>query len=513
MSAIPTQNTQEQVTAARIRYAMMTRYNPIRGLTPELLGLQLEEYRMGGMRVTRTWDVIKDRWPILKSVAMKREKAAARVPWDVLIREDVPEARRPEAEQQRDVLKRFWNSVRATAVIDQNQQGGVRMLLRQMMEAIGHRHAVHEIVWKPNRAGVLSAEFRFCPLWFFESRTGKLRYLQSEGAIDGVELVPNKWLVTCGDGLMEACAVAYMYRDMPLKDWSAFSEKFGIPYIHGETSAKPGTAEWDAAATALENFGSDGALLTEPGVKITPLQVGSQGQATFEPAIKLQDAYAAILWRGGDLGTQSAGNSVGASLQGDESDSLLEDDCLMLAETLQEQVERVVLQYAFGPEVEPLAYFTLLLPKKKNVDLDIKVDQFLVGAGARISVREAMERYGRKEADAADEVLQRGSGGSQFGAAAADVASTAEVLGVLANEQDPRLIQEALSEVAAALSDRLAPLRQRIQVVLAETDLAKQRRLIDELRLDLPKYLPQDAADGLTRAFSRVLGAGVVGGF
>ena len=55
----------------------------------------------------------------------------------------------------------------------------------------------------------LTATFRFCPLWWFEGTIGRLRFLPTEFAIYGVDMEPGGWLVTVGDGLMEACSVAY----------------------------------------------------------------------------------------------------------------------------------------------------------------------------------------------------------------------------------------------------------------------------------------------------------------
>lgn len=505
--------SKSQVSVSRVRQAMQARFNAISGLTPALLAMQLEEYRLGGMRIGKLWDAIEERWPILKSVAAKRKKSVARLPWDILVREDLADDQHEMAEKQRLVLKGFYNRVRATTVLNQNERGGLKLLLRQMANAIGQRHSVHEIVWRPRPNGELEAEFRHCPLWFFENRIGQLRYLTHDGAIEGVTMDPRQWLVSSGDGVMEACSVAYMYRDLPIKDWLSFCEKYGIPFIHGTTTATYGSDEWNQAETAIGNIGSDGAILTAPGVTVTPLQVSTSGEVAYKGLIDLHDRYATILWRGGDLSTQSADQSVGASLQGDESETLMADDADSLSETLQEQVDRVVLEYTFGPDVEPLAYFSLRTPQKRSIELDLRVDEFLVKHGVRLSVADAMERYGRTPAPDDAEVLRVSSGGGAGPQQIlSDMEGASEVLDVLANESSPRLIQEALREVAEALSAELAPLRVRLEQIAAEPDSAVQRKMIEQLRKDLPGMLPKGQGGRVQLAFSRLLGAGVVGG-
>lgn len=503
------------ITTARITQAMRSRFNPISGLTPELLAYQLEEYRIGGMRVARLWDAIEERWPILKSVASKRKKAAARLPWEILIREEIPEEQQIQAEKQRDVLKRFYSRIRVTSVLNQNERGGVALLLRQMMHAVGQRHSVHELVWQPRPDGSLGAEFRHCPLWFFENREGRLRFLPSEGAINGVDMDPRQWLVTCGDGLMEACSVAYIYRDLPLKDWLTYSEKFGIPFLHGKTTAQIGSPEWTQAETALTEFGSDGAILTSPEVEINPITVGALGQATYEQLISLHDRYASTLWRGGDLSTQSQGQGVGANLQTEESDILLGDDAANLSETLNEGVDLAVLRWHFGPDVEPLVYFQLHTPQRKNVDLDLKVDQFLSGHGVQLGVDDALERYGRTAPAADESVLTAGPGpmpAADPGQLASELAGTGDVLNALANESDPVLIREALREVAEALANELAPVRARLEMIAAEPNLQRQMELISQLRTELPQMLRKTPGGAVQLAFSRLLGSAVVGG-
>ena len=159
----------------------------------------------------------------------------------------------------------------------EDESGGFSLLVRQMADAIGKRYSVHEIVWEPGAHGTLTATFRHAPLWFFEATSGRLRYKLQDGAATGVDMDPDTWLITVGDGIMEACSVLWVYKHLPLRDWLSYSEKFGMPYLLGKTQAIFNSQEWQAMVSALMGFGNDGAAVVGGADDIVPVQVGGGG--------------------------------------------------------------------------------------------------------------------------------------------------------------------------------------------------------------------------------------------
>ena len=252
----------ERITTERIQMSIRARFNPIPALTPRLLGAWLESFRLGFFRnIALAWDAIERRDYTLAAVAPKRKKAVARHGWEILTVDDSAEARR-----QKLALEYFYNHLTATTALEENETGGLALLIRQMMDAVGKRYAVHEIIWQPggtpggNAADFtpnLTATFRFCPLWWFEGTQGRLRFLPSEFAIYGQDLEPGGWLVTVGDGIMEACSVAYAFKHLSLRDWLNFSEKFGMPAVLGHTEAALNSPEWNEFSDAIKNFSQD----------------------------------------------------------------------------------------------------------------------------------------------------------------------------------------------------------------------------------------------------------------
>jgi phage gp29-like protein len=474
-AAIKVLPQQSVATPERVLFSIRARFNPIRNLTPDLLSRYLDNFRQGFFReITITWDAMERRDTRLQTVAPKRKKAVARRGWEILVTQDTPEAQR-----QKKALEYFFNNVTATSALEPNEEGGLSLLVRQMMDAVGKRYAVHEIVWQPSPKG-LTAQFVFCPLWWFEGTTGRLRFLQQEFDIYGVEMPREQWLITVGDGIMEACSVAYMFKHLPLKDWLSFSEKFGMPGLLGKTDAGQDSPEWDAMKQALQDFATDWAAVCNASASIDLVETKTQGNAPFEPLVERMDQEMTRLWRGGDLGTSSAKDSVGASLQEDETAILEIDDAQWIGETLN-RVSEQVLEYTFGEGVECLAYLKLNVPEKKNIDQELKIDEFLLASGAPLALQDTLERYGRPMPDAGDELLQ---------APAAPVpipnqdpaASNAEY----ANEA------QAAEALAQAVASDLEPVRQRLDSILRITDpdlreikLRKFLADLDQMKADI----------------------------
>lgn len=404
------------ITSQRVEMHKRGRFNPLRGLTPRRLAVMLDAFDLGYLRdFGLTAAKMLERDDMLKTVAPKREKDASRCPWDIACEEtDGDEARRKLAADQKEALTWFYNNLTATDAMDEDVRGGAKRLFRQMMGAVGMGKQVHEIVWRPRmtEAGPrLSAEFRAAPLWFFEQRTSRLRYLATEHALEGVEMEEGKWMVTVGEGLMPASAILYMFKHLPLKDLLSYSERFGLPYVLGKSRSSKGTKAWEAMVEAVRSFIGDGGAVVSEGEVIELVTATMQGEMPQKVLVELCNRAMAMLWRGGDLSTMSQDqDAVGAHAQEEESDALVEEDCGMISETLNGYVDRVVLNWAFGEGTEQLAYFVLRPPTRQNLDLEMKIDNHLLGLGARLSRQEVLERYGRTEAaedDGETEVFAR----------------------------------------------------------------------------------------------------------
>jgi hypothetical protein len=443
------------------------RFSPIRNLTPDRLTRMLDAFEQGYLaEAALTWETIEKRDDTIKSVAPKRKKAIARHGWEVIVLPNLPPEKQPEALRHKEALEYFYTNLRCSHALDANERGGFKLLVRQMMDAVGKRYAVHEILWKlekldnpqsaksvvhsdpsansdssrplssfPSLASVenpsavtpplpplspvkslsyrLTAELRFVPLWFFENTTGELRfvktpYLYSSGASE--PLKPGAWMITAGEGLMTACSIAWMYKNLPLQDWLDFSHRYGHPALVASTAAARDSSDWDELEKVMEDFLTQLSAMTTSGEQIKLIDLKGGGDLPYESLISRMDRLITALWRGADLSTLSREQGYGASLQAGESDILEQDDAELISETLQTYIDQYVIEYLFGKNVRPLAAVKILVTPKQSTPQDLQIDEFLIQHGARLAINDTLARYGRAEANPGEPALQRATG-------------------------------------------------------------------------------------------------------
>ncbi|MDR1456451.1 MAG: DUF935 domain-containing protein [Puniceicoccales bacterium] len=372
-------------------------FNPIRLLTAETLTRQLDAFHRGELwPAALLWDAIERRDDLLKGVAAKRKKAVARLPWTILTTDDSAEAR-----QQQEALRFFYNNLRCTGAIDRNERGSFALLVKQMMDAVGKKYAVHEIVYQIHgncftdgcARALISAEFRFVPLWYFENYTGLLRFLPGDMAREGISLEEGAWLVTVGDGLMEACSIAYLFKHLPLRDWLIYCDRNGMPGVKGVTDAVPGTPQWEMAKQAVEAFGAEFNALMSTGSDLQAIDLTSRGVLPYPALVDRMDRAMAALWCGSDLSTMSRGNGVGASMQAGGQNLLEQDDAAIISEVLNEQVDRYVLNYLFG-DAPVKAYLSLQSTQSDNFLWDLELYERLAKLGVQIPANDLCEHFG-----------------------------------------------------------------------------------------------------------------------
>lgn len=474
------------MTIERVRLNKQSRFNPIRNLTPENLVKMIDAFHAGNLReFALMMDAIERRDDVLQCVAPKRKKAVARREWEVLTISDLPEGKEEEAELHQQILTDFYNNVEVTNAVDQNQRGGFPLLVRQMLDAIGKGYAVHEILWKFTADGV-RAVLQFVPLQFFENRTGRLRFLTTDGASEGVELEEGQWMVTVGDGIMEACSVAYMFKRLPMQDWLHYCDKHGTPGIQGKTDAKKGDERWNAMVEALGAMSQSFTCVTSLTDVIEKIDLSTQGELPYPPMVERMDRALAALWRGADLSTMSAGmgQGQGASLQGEETHLLETDDAALVSETLQMYLDRRVIEFVLGPGVEPLAYVEVIVPPEQDVERDIKIDSFLLGKGFPITRAAAAERYGRPLPEGTDEeeLLQEPK-----------PEPTIEGANERAGEEsEEELVEKSLADALGVRKRWLAPVKPFLsELIIALQDPSKSDAAVLEFLEKAAKRVPE----------------------
>jgi len=364
------------------------RFNPIRNLRPDTLSNALEAFDSGRLgSAARIFDAILKRDDIICGLNLKRKKSIARLESEIVLLEDSPRARK-----HKKALEKFYDTLESRNNVDKNERGGLRALISQMMDAVAMKYSVHKILLSQER-GELKATFEQYPLWLFENTTGKLKLLEREGQLTyGESLDEDEWLITCGDGLMVASSIAYLFKQLPLRDWLIYCERNGMPGIKAKTDAYPDTPQWDAACDAVRDFGAEFHAVLSEGTDIEAIDISTRGDLPYQALIERVDRMLSALWRGNDLSTISVKDGVGASMQWYESTLIEEADATLISDTLNRQVDTRVISILFGDDT-PLAKFRLKLPDYQIHSCELDIFERLIKLGLKPDTLELAKRF------------------------------------------------------------------------------------------------------------------------
>jgi hypothetical protein len=503
---------ESHVDAGRVQRSIETRYNPMRQLTPANLSRWIDEFEAGELRpLARLLEAVSQRDDSFKTGLRKTTRSVARCDYEIRFEEGAEED--PDAKDHRDVLVDFWRSVRATELLNQSAVGGISRLVRQMMLAERDCHNVHELLWRVDR-GKLRLTAVHVPLWMFELKTGHIRFLRDNNAAYGEPLVPGEWLVHSGDGVGIACAIAASYKRLTLADWLAYSEHNATPGLHAKTDARQGSPEWQRCVDAVRSFAQEWAIVTGRDVDLGKIDLGASGTLPYQPLVEMMNKAITALWRGSDLSTLSA-RAEGASLQGEEMDMLEQSAAEDISETLHEQIDRFVIQWHFGVGTEPLARFALVPVSRPDVTKEIAINEHLVRHGAKLSIADECQRFGRRqvdgaEADRAMEAPASPSPGNFGGGLPGIGKSIANELPMVGKKEAelPKLGKEETA-FARALQKDLRPVAKALQTALARGEGP------GELKRRLEKILREcgaESADVLESAMQEAGKAATEGG-
>lgn len=467
-STVPTEKT--GLDFQRIRNSILFRFNPVRQATAERLGTELDGFYSGRLSIARFWEAMQNRDDMIRSACGKRCDAVEQLEWQIVASENAADVDANLADEQIDVLKKFYGNIKVTDVYKQDANGGVGLLARQMLDARAKGWAVHEITWKPEVDGTLCAEFRFCPLYWFENTTGKLRFLLADYDYYGVDMKPGEWLVTASDNFMESVTSLWLYKKELLQAWVRFCARYGMPLPIIKTDAAPGSQQWDDAVTAASSITEDWAIVLNNGASLEFPTMDRSGDGTFQALYEDLKRTIVTVILGSDLATISAGNGggQGASLQGREDAKRERADCSLISETLQRNVDKMVLEYTFGEGTPILAKFTLVPSKTQDINAEIAVDKMFTELGIPLSTDDLRERYGRAEPVGDEDAI-----GSQQ-PAGNEPADPPEKTSPNEPPEDPgmsnELVESATKSIAKARASDLESVARELTSILAVDD-------------------------------------------
>ena len=399
------QKQQPGVSPDRVTMEQATRFNPLYDFGPEQLVRAIDSFRVGD--IGELSDIIAElesRDDKMMIGASKMTAGIGRCQHQVVLKKGYEND--PRAIEHKRILERFLENIEVTDAFRSDDAGGMELLQKHMAGARSTMFAVHEIVWKPLPGGEISATFRRIPNRFFENRTGKLRFLETTGAYEGVEMREGEWLVSTGDGIGIAAAVLAMCKTISRNDWLMFCERCGQPGLLINTNAQQDSPVWNTLRRIGKIFGRENAAVVDNDTKITPVVMNTGGTLPYPQMVEFADKGIVALYRGADLSTISGDKmgATGASVQGKETDLLEQDTCARISGILNRRVAPFVVRYSAGDTL-PLAQIVIAPASPPNLDKEMEKDKHLAGFGIRLSKTDMLARYGRSEATSGEDAV------------------------------------------------------------------------------------------------------------
>ncbi|MGD2110391.1 MAG: DUF935 family protein [Phycisphaerae bacterium] len=388
---------------------------PSSGLTPSRLVAILREADDGSLATAmQLFEEMEEKDAHLFAVANTRRLGLTGLDWQIVSAADVREGvDRRSADEAADYCREILGG------LDRMDE-----VLQHLSLALGRNIAIAELVWDSGQ-GVLRP-VDVVPVDFGRIVFDDLdqpRILTEDAPQDGMALRPNKFLVHTPHsasghpqrgGLLRVTAMAYLAKNMALKDWMVFAEVFGMPIRVARYEPSATQEEKRELLRMLESLGSHAAGIFSRAIELQVLEAnrGTMGPP-YERLIEFVNREMSKAWLGQTLTTDVTGQrGTIAATQVHElvRKDILADDARKEACTLRRDLLSPITRMRFG-EGHPVPYFRRKLSQvgdRKGFAkiLDTAVNQL----GLEVPTAYVHEVLGVPRAAKGESIL-RGSGG------------------------------------------------------------------------------------------------------
>ncbi len=332
---------------------------PSSNLTPSRLFAILREADAGHPAAAmQLYEEMEEKDPHLYAVANTRRLALTGLDWTI-----TPD---PRAEN-RDLAMATANHARNIL----SRTSGFDDTLQHLALATGRNIAIAELVWTQKGDRLVLSEtvpVDFTRIVFDD--TDQPRILTDDARFDGIDLAPNKFILhtphcTTGHatrgGLLRVTAMAYLAKNLALKDWMIFAETFGMPVriARYEPSATP--EEKREMLHMLESLGANAAGIFSRAVDLQIVEA-NRGNAgpPYERLLDFLNREISKAWLGQTLTTDTTGakGSLSATTVHEQvRQDILTDDIRKEANTIKRDILTPLILFRFGPDA-PVPNFT-----------------------------------------------------------------------------------------------------------------------------------------------------------
>jgi hypothetical protein len=339
--------------------AYRDQFNPLRGLTIRRAIQYLEDGERGAYAdVQWLYRKIEKRDPTLKGLIERYEGGLLKLEWEICTvdEDDLPKGCTPEmAEKQAEALRAAYDRI-------DNLQQALQFLILADFRGYSHLEKHRD------DGGVFHLEPVDQWYWVRDGINGAWQYNQkaAPGTTRGLEIDPERLLRDfiireVSRPVNEIALLNYVFKNLCKKDWAAFVESFGVPWLFlvGPPNV-PKDKEADYQSTAQQIIGNSRGYLPNG----SDVKSGSEGSRGVNPHKQFKDDLSeevVLAGTGGKLtmlAESGSGTLAGAAHQ-DAWEELLAGKARLLTEIFQCQFDKKEILEKQFPGQPVLAYFKL----------------------------------------------------------------------------------------------------------------------------------------------------------
>ena len=380
---------------------------PSEKLTPVRLARIFKEADQGDVyNQAELFEEMEEKDAHLSAELLKRKNAVNALDFDIIPCEEGLKGGKAKSDKVCDFCRDVIGSM-----------PGFEDALFDLLDAVGKGFAVSEIVWDTDGGRAVVADLKWIhqkKLIFTETMHPRLI---TDDSPTGREIPPFKVIYhrhkarsgyDTRAGMLRVCAWMYLFKNYSIKDWTAFSEVFGMPLRIGKYDPGASEEDKDALVAAIRSLGSDAAGIISKSTEIEFVEAirgRTEGNIyrTLTDFCNREMSKAVI---GATLTTDvgDKGSYAASKTHNEVRLDLVKSDAWSLANTIRMQLLRPLTGLNFGWDT-PVPRFRFQFREPEDLEKLSKVYKNLVEMGQPVSAEHVSGRFGVPLPKAGETVL------------------------------------------------------------------------------------------------------------
>lgn len=384
---------------------------PSHGLTPERVTSIFKEADQGDMyRQSELFEEILEKDPRLFGMFASRKLSVVKNEGEI-----IAAGKEKNFVEHADYVRKAIERIR-----------NWRQAKEDILDAIPKGYSLLQIMWTIDDSKVFidrlewahQKNLRFGLGSNWKSDPNAMRRLTDDNRIDGVDLEPNKWVVSVikarsghpsRTSILRTCTWMYLFKNFDVKAWIQFAEIFGMPLRVGHYNAAAGEPEKDALLKALQNLAIDASAMISDNTKIEFIEtVQKAATASLHGDLasftNSENSVAVLGHTGAAESTPGKLGQENAALEA--RFDLVESDALALDYIISDQIIRPLVDFQFGPQEKYPYHKTGVKKPVDRKELVEVYDGAINRLGLPVAAQHVYETLGIPQPKEGDELIQ-----------------------------------------------------------------------------------------------------------